>query len=371
MQSGRLFAILGLIAPVSLPSAVLAQGNSGAQLFTSFDSSLPGDGMAGFGLSLGGGSVALRTSFGLSYSTFSMARDSASPKQPSRWTGDVDLIIPDSFFGLGSLLGGALHPYGFVGIGARSIASSPTFGDAAKTWSYGGGASIPLGAAVSIQGEMRNRTPLTSNILSTPEFSGGREFRVGLDFRLGGGHSSGGGSGFPSRGGGTSSGTVWPAGNNAAGAARRVVPRGERYIGVPYVWGGETPKGFDCSGFVQYVYRAEGVELPRTSRQMAGSGFGVSRSEMAIGDLMLFADDGPISHVAIYAGNGRFIHSSSSGNGVRYDDLNSPRGAWYSQNLVAIRRVASGSGAIVASFAKSLIPFVAFDPPDKAPRVRK
>lgn len=372
MQSGRLFAILSLIAPVALPTAVLAQGGSGAQLFTSFDSSLPGDGMAGFGLTLGGGSVALRSSFGLSYSTFSTARDSASPKQPSRWTGDVDLIIPDSFFGLGSLFGGILHPYGFVGIGARSIASSPTIGDATKTWSYGAGASIPLGTSVSIQGEMRTRTQLGTNILTAPtEFTGGNEFRIGLDFRLGGKRSSGPSSRLPSTGGSGSSGTVWPAGNNAAGAARRVVPRGERYVGVPYVWGGETPKGFDCSGFVQYIYRAEGVELPRTSRQMAGSGFGVSRNEMAVGDLMLFADDGPISHVAIYAGNGRFIHSSSSGNGVRYDDLNSARGAWYRQNLVAVRRVATGSGSIVASFAKSLIPFEGFDPPDKAPRVKK
>ena len=150
-----------------------------------------------------------------------------------------------------------------------------------------------------------------------------------------------------------------------------MVPRGERYIGVPYVWGGETPKGFDCSGFVQYVYRAEGVELPRTSRQMAGSGFGVSRSEMAIGDLMLFAESGEaISHVAIYAGNGRFIHSSSSGNGVRYDDLNSGRGAWFRQNLVAVRRVATGSGSAITAFAKSLIPFDHYDPPDRAPRGR-
>jgi cell wall-associated NlpC family hydrolase len=374
MQSGRLFAILSLIAPVALPTAVLAQGGAGAQLFTSFDSSLPGDGMAGFGLSLGTGSLALRGSFGLSYSTFSTATDPAVPKEPSRWTGDADLVIPDGFFGLSSLFGGALHPYGFVGIGARSIASSPTVDDATKTWSYGGGASIPLGSALSIQGEVRTRTQLGTNILTTPgDFTGGTEFRVGLDFKLGSGRSSGSGARFPSGGGRTSSGggTVWPAGNNAAGAARRVVPRGERYVGVPYVWGGETPKGFDCSGFVQYVYRAEGVELPRTSRQMAGSGFGVSRSDMAIGDLMLFADNGPISHVAIYAGNGRFIHSSSSGNGVRYDDLNSGRGAWYSQNLVAVRRVATGSGAAIAAFAQSLIPFEGFDPPDKAPRVKK
>src|SRR5436190_312174 len=125
MQSGRLFAILSLIAPVVLPTAVLAQGSTGAQIFTSFDSSLPGDGMAGFGLSVGGGSIALRGSFGLSYSTFTTTRDSANPKQPSHWSGDADLIIPDSFFGLGSLFGGAFHPYGLVGIGARSIATSP------------------------------------------------------------------------------------------------------------------------------------------------------------------------------------------------------------------------------------------------------
>jgi cell wall-associated NlpC family hydrolase len=369
MQSGRFYAILSLIAPLALPASVLAQGSSGAQLFTSFDSSLPGDGMAGFGLTLGGGSLALRGSFGLSYSTFSTAT-ATRPKEPSRWTGDVDLILPDRAFGLASLFGGAFHPYGFVGIGARSIESSPTLADATKTWSYGGGLSVPLGSALAIAGEYRARTQLSSAVLTSPTGLGGNsEFRLGLDFHFGGKRSASSGVGLP-RGG--SSGTVWPAGNNAAGAARRVVPRGERYIGVPYVWGGETPKGFDCSGFVQYVYRAEGVELPRTSRQMAGSGFGVSRAEMAIGDLMLFAESGEaISHVAIYAGNGRFIHSSSSGNGVRYDDLNSGRGAWFRQNLVAVRRVATGSGAAIASFAKSLIPFEGFDPPDKAPPVKR
>jgi hypothetical protein len=376
MQSGRFIAIASLVAPLVLPTVLLSQGGSGTQVFTSFDSSLPGDGMAGFGLTLGSGSLALRGSFGLSYSTFSTFRDSSTAGRGSRWNGDADLIIPDSFLGLGSLLGGVVHPYGFVGVGARSIAGSPTFGDADKTWSYGGGLSLPIGPALSIDGEMRTRTPLGTTIMSTPtEFTGGREFRVGLTFRLGG-RSGGTSARYPGGGGGGragTSGTIWPAGNNAAGAARRVVPRGERYIGVPYVWGGDTPRGFDCSGFVQYVYRAEGVELPRTSRQMAGSGFGVSRADMAIGDLMLFAESGePISHVAIYAGNGRFIHSSSSGNGVRYDDLNSGRGAWYRQNLVAIRRVASGSGAVVAEFAKSLIPFTGYDPPDdKPPRVKK
>jgi cell wall-associated NlpC family hydrolase len=292
----------------------------------------------------------------------------ASPRAATRWNADADIILPDNFFGLGALFGGALHPYGFAGVGARSVSSSPTFGDATKTWSYGGGASVPLGPTLSLQAEARTRTALGIAPVSGGEFIPGTEFRVGLDFRFGGGRSA---ATYPSSGSGRSSGTVWPAGNNASGAARRVVPRGENYIGVPYVWGGETPSGFDCSGFVQYVYRAEGVELPRTSRQMAGSGFAVNRREMAVGDLMLFADNGPIRQVAIYAGNGRFIHSSSSGNGVRYDDLNSQRGRWFSQNLVAVRRVATGSGAIVAAFAQSLVPFDHFDPPDRAPVIRK
>jgi cell wall-associated NlpC family hydrolase len=368
MQPGRFFAILSLIAPWTLPHVSLAQGSSGAQLFTSYDNSFPGgNGVAGFGLTLGSATAAVRGSFGLSMSARPTST-AGGPKQATRWNADGDIVLPDSFFGLGQLFGGAFHPYGFAGVGARSITTSPTFTDAVKTWSYGGGASVPLGPTLSLQAEARTRSALGIAPVNAGEFVAGTEFRVGLDFRFGGGRSS---SSYPSSGRGRTTGTVWPAGNNASGAARRVVPRGENYIGVPYVWGGETPRGFDCSGFVQYVYRAEGVGLPRTSRQMAGSGFAVSRAEMTVGDLMLFADNGPISHVAIYAGNGRFIHSSSSGNGVRYDDLNSQRGRWFSQNLVAVRRVASGSGAIIAAFAKSLVPFDHFDPPDRAPIIRK
>lgn len=373
MQPGRLIAILSLIAPLTLPKVSTAQGSSGAQIFTSYDNSFPGgNGLAGFGLSLGGGSVALRGSFALSMSSFSTGASATTPDAPTRWNGDADIILPDNFFGVGQLFGGAFHPYGFAGVGARSISTSPTFGDAVKTWSYGGGVSVPLGQSLSILGELRQRTALSFAPVSSSEFVPGTEYRVGLDFRFGGGTRNSS-PGYPSPRGGGTSGTVWPAGNtNASGAARRVVPRGEKYIGVPYVWGGDTPKGFDCSGFVQYVYRAEGVDLPRTSRQMAGSGFAVNRSSMAVGDLMLFAEaDEAISHVAIYAGNGRFIHSSSSGNGVRYDDLNSGRGTWFRQNLVAVRRVATGSGAAIAAFAKSLIPFDYFDPPDHAPVIRK
>src|SRR5258708_20260693 len=126
---------------------------------------------------------------------------------------------------------------------------------------------------------MRNRTRLATSLSSSSDFISGTEWRVGLTYRFG---SRGAGSRLSStRGGssGSSRGTIWPASSvNAAGAARRVVPDAERYLGVPYVYGGSTPKGFDCSGLVQYAYAHQGVQLPRTSRQMAGPGLAVARS---------------------------------------------------------------------------------------------
>ena len=176
----------------------------------------------------------------------------------------------------------------------------------------------------------------------------------------------------PRRAGGSTRGaTVARGGSSRAGA--RVVSTGEEYLGVPYKWGGSTPAGFDCSGFVQYIYRDQGVSLPRTSRQMAHAGVSIPAevSWLREGDLMLFASDGSrIDHVAIYAGDNRIIHSSSSGNGVRYDDLGSRRGRWYVTHMVAARRVTDDGRSLVNSLVTGRIPFDFFDPPDKAPRIR-
>lgn len=154
--------------------------------------------------------------------------------------------------------------------------------------------------------------------------------------------------------------------------AARVLRTADAYVGVPYRWGGTSPHtGFDCSGFVQYAYRREGVELPRTSRQqaVAGARRPTRWDAAAPGDLVMFAEPGAaVSHVAFYVGNGRILHSSSSGGGVRYDDLGTRRGRWYRERLVAVRRV-SGRGPAVARglLARLGLAQSPFDPPDGAP----
>jgi cell wall-associated NlpC family hydrolase len=130
--------------------------------------------------------------------------------------------------------------------------------------------------------------------------------------------------------------------------AALAVETATRYVGTPYRWGGSTPAGFDCSGFVQFVFREQGIELPRVSRDQArvGEARPASLDDLAPGDLLFFAQGSPtVDHVAIYAGDGRIVHASRSGYGVRYDELTGPRGRYYAQHLVAVRRVIEGGAA--------------------------
>jgi cell wall-associated NlpC family hydrolase len=159
-------------------------------------------------------------------------------------------------------------------------------------------------------------------------------------------------------------------------SAARVLPTAERYLGVPYRWGGTSPKtGFDCSGFVQYVFAKHGTRLPRTSREMASSGQRLSPvwSTLKPGDLVLFAEPGKrISHVAIYAGKRRIIHASGSGRRVRYDALDTKRGKWFARRIVSARRVSPHGAALVSDLlaqhaVDAVVRKFPLDPPDRAP----
>ncbi|MCD4785742.1 MAG: C40 family peptidase [Candidatus Eremiobacteraeota bacterium] len=100
-----------------------------------------------------------------------------------------------------------------------------------------------------------------------------------------------------------------------------IVKTAFRYIGVPYVFGGSTPRAFDCSGYVQYVYRRNGVKIPRMAHHQYYAGTPISKKQMRPGDLVFFETyTKGISHVGIYIGNSNFIHASSRG-AVRVDSL--------------------------------------------------
>jgi cell wall-associated NlpC family hydrolase len=97
-----------------------------------------------------------------------------------------------------------------------------------------------------------------------------------------------------------------------------------KFIGVPYLWGGASPEeGFDCSGLTAAVYRLNGLDLPRSSREQFEAGTPVEQNKLAKGDLVFFSTsgNGKISHVGIYSGSGQFIHASRKGKKIRRDSL--------------------------------------------------
>ena len=129
-----------------------------------------------------------------------------------------------------------------------------------------------------------------------------------------------------------------------------VVDSARKYLGTPYVWGGTSPSGFDCSGFTQYVLAQNGKSIPRTSQEQFASGQAVDKSQLQAGDLVFYDWSGgtEATHVGIYEGNGKMIHAPHSGDVVKEVDFNS-----YGQNAyLGARRYYKGTEGALPGLAK-------------------
>lgn len=114
----------------------------------------------------------------------------------------------------------------------------------------------------------------------------------------------------------------------------KIVAKAKTYLGAPYVWGGNTPAGFDCSGFTQYVFSQFGISLPHSAAAQAALGEPVSKADLQPGDLVFFDTEGGISHVGIYIGDDQFIDAASTD--VEIDNVDDPY-YWGSRFVCACR----------------------------------
>jgi cell wall-associated NlpC family hydrolase len=147
------------------------------------------------------------------------------------------------------------------------------------------------------------------------------------------------------------------AAQSAAAVPRRVQVRGvvdgttllqtaRGYLGVRYQFGGTTPRAFDCSGFVRYVFAQHGLAVPRTAHEQSALGRTPDPGDLRPGDLLFFYGGDGAQHIAIYAGEDSIIHASSTGRRVKMDKLAGvgTRRSWFGQRLIAVRRVLPAEG---------------------------
>lgn len=126
--------------------------------------------------------------------------------------------------------------------------------------------------------------------------------------------------------------------------ARQTVPTGEKVaavalqqVGAPYLYGGNSPSGFDCSGLVQYAYSRLGLSVARTTSGLWHDSVTVSERDLQSGDLLFFSFAGKMSHVGVYLGDGEFVHAPSSGKSVSVESL---RSEYYARALLRAGRPA-------------------------------
>jgi cell wall-associated NlpC family hydrolase len=264
----------------------------------------------------------------------------------------VSVLVNDTlgrrraFYGLGyELQAGrgrsSLGPYALAGL-ALGLSTDPTTEELAAQWSVGGGLEWRPLAWFAMGGEVRYRV----------EDRGPRGFwrtangtRSGISAALGIAVGLGTGA-ASSRGHASTAAPELPPPappTTVTGNAADVVQTAIEALGTPYIWGGTADNGFDCSGLVQYAYGQHGIRLPRLSRDQARAGAEVTPVAEALrpGDILLFsAQPGSgVTHVGMYVGELKFIHSSSRGVKLSRLDPHDPEGAYWLERWVGVRRI--------------------------------
>jgi len=226
-----------------------------------------------------------------------------------------------------------LGPYVVAGTGIGALTNGTS--DVAAVWSLGGGLEWNPFAFAGLQVEARYRAldpgvrgfwRLATDAPRDLSWSAGVTVRWG--YRA-----------VPA----TRGTTAAPLPTRVEGAAANVVETAIAQMGAPYRWGGTDANGFDCSGLIQYAYAQHGITLPRMSRDQARAGMPVpaESSALAAGDILAFSavPGGQVTHVGLYVGGGRFIHSSRDGVTISLLSATDPIGRWWWDRWVGARRL--------------------------------
>lgn len=251
-----------------------------------------------------------------------------------------------AFYGLGYELQALRHlrtlgAYALVGA-ALGLSTDTSSQQLAAHWSIGGGAEwqpVPWFAlGLETRYRLEDRGP-RGFWRASPGARNGLSGAIGVSIGLGGrGKGRGGGA----RAAGAQALPVEPPGA-IAGNAADVVRTALDAVGTPYRWGGTAENGFDCSGLIQYAYGVHGIRLPRRSREQATHGAEVTpvREALRPGDILLFSNNpgAGVTHVGMYVGEEKFIHSASDGVKLSRLDPNDAQGAYWVARWIGARRV--------------------------------
>ena len=240
-----------------------------------------------------------------------------------------------------------LGPYALAGL-ALGLSTDPATQELAAQWSVGGGVEWrPLGwlaLGTELRYRLEDRGPRG---FWNPRSDARRGVSAvfGISVR-GGGGGGGGGRERGRRGGGYVGPPELPSPLPPAtisGNAVDVVQTAIESLGTPYIWGGTADNGFDCSGLIQYAYGQHGIRLPRMSRDQARAGAEVAPVVDALrpGDVLLFSarPGAGVTHVGMYVGDLKFIHSSNRGVKLSRLDQQDPEGAYWLDRWVGARRI--------------------------------